>query len=226
MSEIANYKKMSLGETEQMFVIFFALRNYSAYGLWSHLKNQKKMSYKNVFTKIKRLVELGLLEEQGKFKRNAIRYKLTTRGLFERLTLSGWHAIHPIIWYDYKDNVILQTLLFQFFDTQTIWNLRGTGYITISALITNYLKRCCESIVSELDSNKFTNESIIEQIIKNEFSELILKIVMSLNLEKEYSTQTGKLTPLFITLREDKKVFDFLYKMKNDFDKGCKRLGL
>ena len=47
------------GETEQIFIFLFAMRSFSASELFSHLKNQKKMSYKNVFTKIQRLVELA-----------------------------------------------------------------------------------------------------------------------------------------------------------------------
>lgn len=79
MSEIADYQKIYLGETEQIFIFLFAMRCFSASELFSNLKNQKKMSYKNVFTKIQRLVELGILEAvEGRFKRNA-----TTRGLFQ-----------------------------------------------------------------------------------------------------------------------------------------------
>lgn len=79
MSEIADYQKIYLGETEQIFIFLFAMRSFSASELFSHLKNQKKMSYKNVFTKIQRLVELGILEAvEGRFKRDA-----TTRGLFQ-----------------------------------------------------------------------------------------------------------------------------------------------
>ena len=100
------------------------------------------MSYKNVFTTIQRLVELGLLEAvEGRFKRNAIKYKLTTRGLFKRLALNGWFAIHPIIWYNYRENIILQqTVLYRFFETRTIWNFRKAGYSAVSILVSDYQK--------------------------------------------------------------------------------------
>ena len=59
MSEIADLPENLPGETEQIFIFLFAMRSFSASELFSHLKNQKKMSYKNVFTKIQRLVELA-----------------------------------------------------------------------------------------------------------------------------------------------------------------------
>lgn len=225
MSEIANYQKIYLGETEQIFIFLFAMRSFSAYELFSHLKNQKKMSYKNVFTKIQRLVELGLLEAvEGRFKRNAIKYKLTTRGLFERLTLNGWFAIHPIIWYNYRDSLILQTVLYQFFETRTIWNFRKAGYSAVSILVSDYLRKCCEGILTKVKS-----ESEIDQIIRNELRDLILKLVTSSRIEKKYSEGLGKLRPnidTYMTLRGDKKFFPLLFEMKDDFDKRCKIFGL
>jgi hypothetical protein len=225
MSVVSDYKKVSLGDTEQMFIMFFAFQNYSAYGLWSHLKTQKKMSYKNVHAKIKRLIELDLLEEEGRFKRNAIKYKLTTRGLFERLILSGWQALHPTIWYDYKDNIILQTLLYRFFETRTIWKLREVGYSTISALVADYLRKCCEEILRNAPSK----DSEFDQLIRNEVRDLILKIITMSSIEQDYSDKTGKLAPdykAFMTLRGDKKFFGILREIQGDFDKGCKRFGL
>ena len=143
MSEIANYQKIYLDETEQIFIFLFAMRTFSASELFSQLRNQKKLSYKNVFTTIQRLVELGLLEAvEGRFKRTAIKYKLTTRGLFERLALNGLFAIHPIIWYNYRENIILQTVLYRFFETRTIWNFRKAGYSAVSILVSDYLRKC------------------------------------------------------------------------------------
>ena len=72
MSEIADCQKIYLGETEQIFIFLFAMRSFSGSELFSHLKKQKKMSYKNVFTKIQRLVELGIRSSGRKIqeKRN------------------------------------------------------------------------------------------------------------------------------------------------------------
>ena len=225
MSEIANYQKIYLGETEQIFILLFAMRSFSASELFYHLKNQKKMSYKKVFTKIQRLVELGLLEAvEGRFKKNAIKYKLTTRGLFERLALNGWFAIHPIIWYNYRENIILQTVLYRFFEIRTIWNFRKAGYSAVSILVSDYLRKCCRGI-----STKVKSESEIDQIIRNELRDLILKLVTCYRIEKKYSEDLGKLRPnidTYMTLRGDKKFFPLLFEMKDDIDKGCKIFGL
>lgn len=224
MSEIANYQKIYLDKTEQIFIFLFAMRSFSSSEFFSHLKSQKNMSYKKVYTKIQRLVELGLLEAvEGRFKRNAIKYKLTTRGLFERLTFNGWFAIHPIIWHNYRDNIILQTVLYRFFETQTIWNFRKAGYSAVSILISDYLRKCCEGI------SKVKSESEIDQIIRNELRDLILKLVTCSRIEKKYSEDLGKLRPSIdtdMTLRADKKFFPLLFEMKDDIDKGCKIFGL
>jgi hypothetical protein len=228
MSEIAKYRKLSLGGTEQLFLVLFALHTYSAYELWSYLKNVKPMSYKNVHNKIKRLVVLGLIEEEkGNFKRNAIKYRLTSRGLFERLLLQS-RVFHPTLWYNYKDNVILRTILYRYFETQTIWKFREPKYTVMSALVTNYLRKCCEAILTNLE---FSRETDIDQLIRNELRDLLLKIISLSSIDKQEfdKIQSGEEMPRvfpYPTLRRDNKFMALLKEMKTDFDRGCKKFGL
>lgn len=225
MSEITSYKEITLGETEQLFIILFGQRSFSAWDLWSQMKVTKPMSYPNTYRKIKRLYELGLLEEvKGDFGRGAIPYKLTTRGLFERLTLTGWYAINPSVWYDYRDNIILQTILYRFFETQTIWKLRQPAYMGFSTLISQYLRNCCKGILT------VRSEPEVEKIIMDELKSVILKLVIASSIESRvWDNKVVVDRPsrdLYLTLRRDKKFFPFVKEMKGDFDRGCKVFGI
>lgn len=227
MSEIRDYKPLSLGQSEQLFIILFSQASFSAWGLWTQMKITKPMSYPNVFKKIKRLVELGLLETiEGNFKRKAIKYRLTTRGLFERLTLTGWYTVNTSIWYNYRDNVILKTILYRFFETQTIWKLREAGNVPISTLITEYIRKCCEGLLALVKSNYEQNEYGIDQLLRTELRDLILKIVIMSSLdEKNWKEKSSPNEKSYMTLRGDKKFSGYLLELREDFDRGYKRFG-
>ena len=231
MSEIANYKELSLGEAEELFIILFSQGSFSAWGLWTQMKITKPMSYPNVFTKIQRLVELGLLETvEGKFKRNAVRYRLTTRGLFERLTLTGWDALYPIMWYDYRDNVILQTILYRFFKTKTVWKFREVGYGSVATLVNDYLRKCCEGLLKLAKGNLTANHHHVEQLLRTELRDLILKIVImssmdEVNWDRKERGEQFRHTDAYRTLRGDENFSFYLLELREDFDRGYKRFG-
>ena len=153
ISEVINYQRITLGEREQYFILLFGQRSFSAYELFSFLKNRtgSPMAYKNVHNRIKRLVALGLLEQQeGDFKRNAIKYKLTSRGLFENLSMVN--IPHPYVWVDYRDNIIMQTLLFQYFEVATIIKINQAGYLPASNLVARYLRKCSRFTSFDLET--------------------------------------------------------------------------
>jgi hypothetical protein len=229
MSEIRNYKKLSLGEAEQLFIILFAQNSFSAYGLWLQMKITKPMSYKNVFMKIQRLLELGLLEPlEGKFKRKAIKYRLTTRGLFERLTLTGWDALYPIMWYDYRDNVILQTILYRFFKSKTVWKFREAGYGSVATLVNDYLRKCCEGLLKLAKGNLTPKQHDVEHLLRTELRDLILKIVIMSSMDEVNWDRKEKASPnenAYMTLRGDKEFSAYLLELREDFDRGYKRFG-
>lgn len=238
MSEVMNYERITLGEREQFFILLFAQHSFSAYELCSYLKNKTRlmspMAYKNVHERIKRLVALGLLEVQkGDFKRNAIKYKLTSRGLFENLSMAN--IAHAFVWLDYKDNVILQTLLFQYFEVPTIRKLRQAGYGVAADIVGRYLKKCCDSILLTLKQfreteKKFSEHETFKQqrmrylnanldtAIRNELNDFVLTIVMATGGEQERGP--GKELFPMSELRDDKKFMGILKEMKRDFDSG------
>jgi hypothetical protein len=74
-----------------------------------------------------------------------------------------------------------------------------------------------------------SKDSEVDQLIRNEVRDLILKIITMSSIEQEYSDKTGRLAPdykAFMILRGDKKFFGVLREIQGDFDKGCKRFGL
>lgn len=122
MSEIKDYKPISpeLGNVELHFLRLFSRTDgLSAYDIFGDLKGRKPMAYNNVHKRVKRLRELGLIdykpisEVKKKFRRNAIYYRLTSRGLFERLLTINLESLAYL--YLNKDNIILLYLTLSVF---------------------------------------------------------------------------------------------------------------
>ena len=190
MSEIKDYKPISpeLGNVELHFLRLFSRTDgLSAYDIFGDLKGRKPMAYNNVHKRVKRLRELGLIdykpisEVKKKFRRNAIYYRLTSRGLFERLLTINLESLAYL--YLNKDNIILRTLLYRYFEPVTLGKFKETASIAIA----DYLKKCCVAILQIL---KFSRESVegfredivdyqIEKTIFAEIKNLALRIVIS-----------------------------------------------
>lgn len=145
--ELGGYGEINLGDVESLFIRRIADGYSSAYSLFSYLKSQDKhvhphkkpMAYKNVYKRVRRLEELKLIEFEKKSGRNAKHYKLTSKGL--------WYIISDLRTYDtnlflkYKDDIILQTLLYPYFEYETIEQCRH--YSPLHTIISQYLRECC-----------------------------------------------------------------------------------
>ena len=145
--ELGDYQEANLGDIESLFLRRIADGYTSAYNLFLYLKSpethahphKKPMAYKNVYKRVRRLEELKLIEFEKKAGRNAKHYKLTTKGL--------WYIISDVRTYDtnlflkYKDNIILQTLLYPYFEYETIEKCRH--YSSLHSIISQYLRECC-----------------------------------------------------------------------------------
>lgn len=255
MSEIRNYKKLSLGETENLFINIFSTPNYSysAYEIFSILKKSPRpMAYKNVHKRVKRLDTLGLIREVEKSQRNAIKYELTTRGLFERLLIPN---VDLTFLERNKESVILQNILFRFFEEITIHEIgEAMKYLRI------YLHNSCYAILTlaetqkpkldELDKeyeqwketwfkgklepnwNEFygSYSDKMEDLIMGQIKNFIIRIVESTKFEyldrKHLKKEPREYLNPFPSelLRSDVKFIPILKDMKNDFNDGCKIL--
>jgi hypothetical protein len=242
IAEVRSYKKLaySLGEIEYFFLGLISLcatltgkppilNSMSAYDIYLHLqKIGKPMGYPNVLKRVRRLEELGLIKFKCYHKRKAIHYELTPRGLFERLLMprSIYYAVHPIIWHYWRENTILQMILYQYFDLFAVWKFRE--FSILAELVDNYLRNCCEAILVKLEQSR-NSDSLqfeIEQIIENEFKDLILRIISISNMENQRRNKapSSKFVPYlpYAVLKNDSKFMTLLKKMKLDFDNGIK----
>ena len=156
ISEIENYSQLGspLGEVESLFLLLYSAhhKGLTAYDIFLYLQKQKRpMGYPNVLKRVKRLQELRLIElVQGEFMRKAKKYKVTTRGLFQSLLE---HGFEPRTLELYKDNIILNTILYQFFETTTI-----RKFVTLprDVALRDYIRSCCEKILKKLDKFRLT----------------------------------------------------------------------
>lgn len=236
VSKVKDYKRVVLGETEQYFLIAFAVsRELSASDICSSLQRQEKpMAYKNVHRRVARLHRLGMLEiaenNYRRWEHNAIKYRLSSRGLIERLLLS--RPPMPFTWDLYKDDIVMQTMLYQFFEFETIRKFRTQAI----ALIADYLKNCYEAIVRRVESWRTTVKKFpeviadsngkgkllqaeMDDLIRDQIKDLVFKIVTLSNYDEP---KTCSFFPIS-SLKKDKKFMKILLEIKNNFDGGCKK---
>lgn len=254
MSEIKEYTSLTtpLGEVESLFLLLFSSplsgpqRGLTAYDIYTYLQKQgRTMGYPNVLKRVKRLQELGLIERvQKEFKRKAIKYKITSRGLFQSLLEHGFEQSTLEL---YKDNIILNTILYQFFETTTI-----RKFVTVprDAALHDYIRTCCEKILKKLDDFRLSPYKIeeyltleIDELIKNEIKNFVFQIISISRIRSRFildyhrpEYQNSRVigadededeenyTSLFPkpALRKDKKFTKLLEEIKKDFDNGYK----
>lgn len=260
MSEIQNYKTITLGTTEREFLLLITVGHSSAYKIFSFLKNPKNrpggsMAYKNVHRRVNRLHSLGLIEKlEGSFKRNAINYRLSSRGLFQCF-LMGIMIPFLLNKYQDKNNIIIQTILYQFFEEQTM-----SEFLTLPRILSlgDYLRKCCQAILKKLEQNQSTrfknNLNLlgdeIDTIIKDEMKNFVFHIIMNIRertidfhfidaRRREYKrmgydvikdnwvgSEHKDHSSFFpnMALATDKKFIKLLSSIKKDFEYGCKEL--
>ena len=130
INEITDYEKVILGSTEVRFLYLISTREArSAYKIFTYLKrceeegieSIKSMEYKNVHKRVKRLETLGLIEIEEIGKRKEINYRLTSKGLFQCFLEASPPLIRRTLAKNrYMNNIILKTILYQFFEPETL----------------------------------------------------------------------------------------------------------
>jgi hypothetical protein len=148
MSEVSAYERIELDDAERSFLFKIINGQDSAYKILSYYKLRRQtMSYKNIQHILRRLQDLYLIEEiQRKFLRGTMYYRLTTIGLFHIFFRIASYP--PELLIKYKDNIVLKTLLYPYFEEETIKHSTARFYSTI----TQYLRRCCETTLYTLDT--------------------------------------------------------------------------
>ena len=152
--EISKYQRVKLGETERSSLIKIMNAPKSVHKIASYfkLKRQQAAPYKNKYdyASIKILQDINLIEgvQEQKFLSGATYYQLTTWGLF--YVLSNMVNYPPQLFIKYQDNIILKTLLYSYFEVDTIKHCTSRLY----SVITQYLHECCNVTLARLDTIK------------------------------------------------------------------------
>ena len=197
--------------------------------------------YKNVYKRVVRLCKLGLIEELAvKFPRGANPYRLTSRGLFEYLLLGLAPSVPRSILYTYKDDAIIDSTLFRYFELETLKEFRDVAL----AFVGGYLRRCCESILRQIEGYRRTVKKLDEwkesgfeynlellsadfdQAIRDEMRTFLFQIATLSNYNEKGNNDPDSTLFATLTLVRDKKFMKILGEMKDDFDTGCKNFGL
>ncbi|MDQ3840170.1 MAG: hypothetical protein M3297_12980 [Thermoproteota archaeon] len=173
------------------------------------LRGQSAISKDDQSTILK-LQEMQFIEEiEGKFFSGSATYRLTERGIF--YLLSEMEDYPPILLTKYPQSIVLQTLVYQFFETQTIKRCTASMY----SEITKYLKQCCISTIARLDSFKSSpSENDSKELVKELESDLTWSVkVLALKLAMMYSEASILRSTEGMT-KDNAKVA--LYELEND----------
>jgi hypothetical protein len=158
----------------------------------------------------RRLLELGLIQIiEGKFLTGSTNYGLTEKGIF--CSLSKLEEYPPALLIKYSNNNVLETLVYQFLEVQTVKRCTASLY----AEITRYLKGCTARTMSSLGGIK---DSRSEEQKNERIKELELDLMWSakilvLKLAMMYSEANILRSTSGIT-KDNAKVA--VYELEND----------
>lgn len=172
VSSLLSYQKITLTQEERSFIIKFIRGHDQSFKISSYLKlrNQSPDQRDASYLISKRLEDIEFIEvTKGKFLSNVKNYKFTTYGLF--YVFLNISIYPPQFLIKYQDDIILKTLIFQFFNERTIKTSTGRFY----SQITSYLQECCNITLNAIDD-----------IESAENEEEKVKIVDRLNLDLEW----------------------------------------
>lgn len=121
------------------------------YKIYSKLQKEgSPISYKNIHRRIEKLLQNKLIEEitvYGGYKHGARNFGLTERGMAFLITETGIPNQLPELVSMYKNSLLFETFVFNYFELKTI---KSATY-TFLRLLQNYLEECCILVLSQLE---------------------------------------------------------------------------
>jgi len=235
LKTLYDYEKKQVG-TEEKSMLLKLINNvdFSAQ-IGSYLKLRDKNQLGDTST-VSRLLGLKLLtEKKGLILRGMRKYQLTSTGLFYVLTETVSYP--PSLLKKYSDDPILKTLLFQYFEVDTIASSTARFY----SIIVHYLKQCCRTTLNWLEDTQNSDEDRKNKMMNLLLLELALNAkLLALRIIIMYSDSTIlSLTPKSKTgdpdvayyelesnmkeiLAKDSKFIEHLHKTNADFKSGYK----
>jgi hypothetical protein len=235
LKTLYDYEKKQVG-TEEKSMLLKVINNvdFSAQ-IGSYLKLRDRNQLGDTST-VSRLLGLKLLtEKKGLILRGMRKYQLTSTGIFYVLTETMSYP--PSLLKKYSDDPILKTLLFQYFETDTIASSTARFY----SIIMQYLKQCCRTTLNWLEDTQNSDEDRKNKMMNLLLLELALNAkLLALRIIIMYSDSTIlSLTPKSKTgdpdvayyelesnmkeiLAKDSKFIEHLHKTNADFKSGYK----
>ncbi|MGI0023359.1 MAG: hypothetical protein ACRD9Q_10935 [Nitrososphaeraceae archaeon] len=235
LKTLYDYEKKQVG-SEEKSILLKVINNvdFSAQ-IGSYLKLRVKNQLGDTSI-VSRLLGLKLLtEKKGLILRGMRKYQLTSTGLFYVLTETVSYP--PSLLKKYSDDPILKTLLFQYFEVDTIASSTARFY----SIITQYLKQCCRITLNWLEDTQNSDEDRKNKMMNLLLLELALNAkLLALRIIIMYSDSTIlSLTPKSKTgdpdvayyelesnmkeiLAKDSKFIEHLHTTNADFKSGYK----
>jgi hypothetical protein len=158
----------------------------------------------------RRLLELELIQIiEGKFLSGSTNYGLTEKGIF--CALSKLEEYPPALLIKYSNNNILETLVYQYLEVQTVKRCTASLY----AEITKYLKGCTARTMSSLGGikNSRSEEQKNERVKELELDLLWSAKILVLKLAMMYSEANILRSTSGVT-KDNAKVA--IYELEND----------
>jgi hypothetical protein len=142
---VSTFRPTELGHVEREILNNFANNeSTSVYSIYKKMKEtpfRQSIAYKNVHKRVKRLVQLNLIEAmQEAFPRRAKHYKINATGLINYLNNSVTEN-HRFILFN-KDNIVIQALLLEFLEEATLDSFYLLKKFPTRDLA-EYLSDCC-----------------------------------------------------------------------------------
>ncbi len=239
-SALSKYRKPTLSDHEKslLFRIMNDLDISSQLG--SYLKFRDKDNSIEIQSIAMRLISYSLIEERkSRLLRGLRKYKLTSLGIF--YVLSETTSYSPILLKKYSKNIVLQTILYSYFEEDTINSVTARLY----SVITDYLRQSCKRTAATLeDIRSSTNTDYKNEMAKNlqlelewNAKSLLFKIAIMYTESNIHASNpksdSGDASITYYELEHrmkeilsnDKKFMTFLNKVREEFDEGFREIG-
>ena len=237
ISQLTSYKNIKLTNDTKSYL--FKIMSGDTKGfkqLRSYLKRKKSDESDDPSDKLSAYLEQidYIYSTKGKFLSGSKHFTITTFGL--SYIFSNTRSYPPQFLLKYNTNIILQTLVYPFFEEKTIKQCTGRFY----SQLTQYIYECCNlSLTTLTDVNKFDDEEKIQLIDKLKFDlewlirRLGFKLTMMYN-ENNILSINPKLndnvkvtlyeseTNMKILLAHDDRFIDLIKSLEKDFNDGYK----
>lgn len=137
VNQVIQYEVKALTDRElKVLELIVTHDSLSIYQIWKLVNQTTKISYKNMFGRIKKLENDDFITRQTGTSKKAIYYKISTKGIMYLLSIGRY--IHKILIY-YDEDPVVNSLVYDFFDEKTVLDY-STSFLYKQ--LSGYLQKC------------------------------------------------------------------------------------